>query len=327
MKLLGLAAALTAFAAMVTAANAVDLDPQLPAYKTVSGVSGQIKAAGSDTMGNLMKQWAAGFKTLYPDIKIEIESKGSSTAPPALVAGVSQIGPMSRGMNGDEIAAFQKKFGYAPSSLPVAVDALAVYVNKDNPLQCLTIQQVDQIFSKDHWNSNGINIDTWGGVGLTGEWATKPIARFGRNSLSGTHETFKAAVLNNGEFKDDVKQQPDSSAVVQMVANDKSAIGYSGIGYLVDSVRAVPLAASVAGKCYDTSAESAYSGNYPLSRYLYLYLNKDPNQPLDPVLAEFVKYIVSKDGQAGTIKEGFYPVVNTTRRKALTTLGISTETN
>lgn len=327
MRLLGPAAALSAFVAMVTGANAVDLDPQLPAYKAVSGVSGQIKAVGSDTLGNLMKQWAEGFKALYPDLKIEIESKGSSTAPPALVDGASQIGPMSRAMNGDEIAAFQKKFGYAPSSAPVAVDALAVYVNKNNPLQCLTLQQVDQIFSKDHWNSNGIEVKTWGGVGLTGEWATKPIALFGRNSISGTYETFKAAVLYNGEFKDEVKQQPDSSTVVQMVANDKSAIGYSGIGYLTDGVRAVPLATSVASKCYDTSAESAYSGNYPLSRYLYLYVNKNPKQPLDPVVAAFIKYIVSEDGQAGTIKEGFYPVTNAIRMKALTTLGISTETN
>jgi phosphate transport system substrate-binding protein len=326
-KLLGPAAVLTTVVAMVTGANAVDLDPQLPAYKAVSGISGQIKTVGSDTLGNLMKQWAEGFKALYPDLRIEIESKGSSTAPPALAEGASQIGPMSRAMNGDEIAAFQKKFGYAPSSLPVAVDALAVYVNKDNPLQCLTIQQVDQIFSKDHWNSNGINIDTWGGAGLTGEWAAKPIARFGRNSLSGTYETFKAAVLYNGEFKDDVKQQPDSSTVVQMVAGDESAIGYSGIGYLTYSVRAVPLAASVGSKCYDTSAKSAYSGDYPLSRYLYLYLNKNPKQPLDPLVAEFVKYIVSKDGQAGTIKEGFYPITSAARMKALTTLGISTEAN
>ena len=327
MKTLAPAAALTAFVAMATAASAVDLDPQLPAYKAVSGVSGQIKAIGSDTMGNLMKNWAEGFKALYPDLKIEIESKGSSTAPPALVDGGSQIGPMSRAMNGDEIAAFQKKFGYTPASLPVAVDALAVYVNKDNPIQCLTVQQVDQIFSRDHWNSNGIEVKTWGGVGLTGEWATKPIALFGRNSISGTYETFKATVLYKGEFKDEVKQQPDSATVVQMVANDKSAIGYSGIGYLTNGVRAVPLAASVESKCYDTSAESAYSGNYPLARYLYIYSNKNPKQALDPALAEFIKYIVSKDGQAGTIKEGFYPITNATRMKALTTLGISTETN
>jgi phosphate transport system substrate-binding protein len=232
---------------------------------------------------------------------------------------------MSRPMESGEVEAFNKKYGYAPTSLPVAVDALAVYVNKDNPLQCLTLQQVDQIFSKDHWNSGGIDVKTWGGVGLTGEWATKPISLFGRNSGSGTYETFKETVLYKGEFKNELKEQPDSSTVVQMVAGDKSAIGYSGIGYLTPGVRAVPLAASVSRKCYDTSPESAYSGGYPLSRYLYIYLKKDPKQPLDAVATEFLKYVLSKDGQSGTIKSGFYPITNATRTKALGALGIAVD--
>jgi phosphate transport system substrate-binding protein len=274
-----------------------------------------------------MKQWAEGFKELYPNVNIELDSKGSATAPPALLEGTSQLGPMSRPMESGEVAGFEKKYGYVPASAPVAVDALAVYVNKDNPLKCLTLQQVDQIFSKDHWNIGGINVKTWGGVGLTGEWATKPIALFGRNSASGTYETFRETVLYKGDFKDELKEQPDSSTVVQMVADDKSAIEDSGIGYLTAGVRPVPLAASIADKCYDTSAESAYSGKYPLSRYLYIYLNKNPKQPLDLTAAEFIKYILSRDGQAGTIKAGFYPITNTIRMKSLTALGISTEAN
>jgi phosphate transport system substrate-binding protein len=325
MKLLSSATTLATGVAMITSAMALDLDPQLPAYKAVSGLSGQMKSVGSDTLSTLMKQWTDGFKELYPDVRIEVESKGSTTAPPALIGGVSQLGPMSRSMESEEVDAFSKKYGYGPTSLPVAVDALAVYVNKDNPVQCLTLQQVDQIFSKDHWNSGGIDVKTWGGVGLTGEWATKPISLFGRNSESGTYETFKETVLYKGEFKNELKEQPDSSTVVKMVAGDKSAIGYSGIGYLTPGVRAVPLAAAISSKCYDTSAESAYSGGYPLSRYLYIYLNRDPKQPLNPIAAEFLKYILSKDGQSGTIKGGFYPITNATRVKALQTLGISAD--
>jgi phosphate transport system substrate-binding protein len=323
MKLLGFAAVLTVSAAMAASAMALDLDPQLPAYKPVNGLSGKITSVGSDTLSTLMKQWTEGFKALYPDVKIDGESKGSGTAPPALIEGVSQLGPMSRPMESGEVEAFSKKYGYAPTSVPVAVDALAVYVNKDNPLQCLTLQQVDQIFSKDHWNSGGVDVKTWGGVGLTGEWATKPISLFGRNSASGTYETFKETVLYKGEFKDELKQQPDSSKVVQMVAGDKAAIGYSGIGYLTSGVRALPLAASISGKCYDTSSESTYSGQYPLSRYLYIYLNRNPKQTLEPVAAEFLKYALSRDGQTGTIKGGFYPITNATRLKALGALGIS----
>ena len=231
MKLLALATALTASVIMATGAVALDLDPELPAYKAVRGLSGPIKSVGSDTLSTLMEKWADGFKALYPSVTIEIESKGSSTAPPALLEGTSQLGPMSRSMSSEEITAFDKKFAYGPASTPVAVDALAVYVNKDNPIECLTLQQVDQIFSKDHWNSWGVNVETWGGVGLTGDWATRPIALFGRNSASGTYETFKKSVLREGEFKDALKEQPDSPTSYEWLPaiSPRSDIPASGI--------------------------------------------------------------------------------------------------
>jgi phosphate transport system substrate-binding protein len=326
-KLLKIVGAMAASLVCVTGAFAVDLDGALPAYKTAGGLSGHMTSVGSDTLGNLMSRWAEGFKALYPGVQIEVESKGSSTAPPALVEGVAQIGPMSRPMDMGEIEAFTKNFGYPASSLPVAVDALAVYVNKDNPVQCVTLQQVDQIFSKDHWNSGGINIKTWGDAGLTGDWASRPISMFGRNSLSGTFEVFKESVLRHGDFKDELKQQPDSSTVVQMVAADKSAIGYSGIGYRTDSVRAVALADPSSGNCYEPSSEFANSGKYPLARYLRIYFNKDPKQPLDATVAEFIKYIISKDGQTITMKAGFYPISNALRTHSLQALGIQTDTN
>ena len=327
MKLLFFAAMMAANMAFSAAATAVELDPQLPSYKTVGSLAGQIKSVGSDTMGELMKQWAEGFKGLYPNVTIDADAKGSSTAPTALVEGASQLGPMSRSMEKKEANAFQSKYGYPPASTPVAVDALAIYVNKDNPIQCLTVQQVDQIFSKDHWNSGGINITTWGDAGLTGDWANRPITLFGRNSQSGTHQIFKEIVLYNGEFKNELKEQPGSSEVVQNVAGDKYAIGYSGIGFLNSGVRAVPLAASQGDKCYDTSAESAYGGKYPLARYLYVYFNKNPSQALDPSIEEFLKYVLSKDGQAITIKAGFYPITNSVRMNNLRRLGILTDSN
>ena len=321
MKLLRLASALFVAGLLSGAAGAFDLNSALPAYKPVAGISGQIKAVGSDTLGVLMRTWADKFKALYPDVKIEIESKGSATAPPALTEGAAQIGPMSRPMSEEEIDAFQKKFGYYPASTPVAVDEIAVFVNKDNPIQCLTIPQLDQIFSKTHLYSGGINADKWGAVGLTGEWASKPIALFGRNAQSGTHEIFVNDVLAHGEFKDNLKEEAGSEGVVAAVAADKYAIGYSGIGYLTDGVRAVPLAATAASKCADASFESALSGKYPLERFLYIYLNKDPKKPLEPAVQEFVKYILSKDGQAETMKAGVYPLVNATRMAGMKHIG------
>ncbi len=300
MKLRLIATALAANLLATTAAIA--LDSNLPAYQAVSGISGQIKSVGSDTLNNEMELWAKGFEGLYPGVKIDIEGKGSATAPPALLEGEAQFAPMSRPMNAGEVDAFEKKYGYKPAHFRVAADALAIYVNKDNPIPCLTMQQVDQIFSATRQGSGSRSIDTWGGVGLTGEWAKKPIAIYGRNSLSGTYEFFRSTVLYHGEYKESVKQQPGSAEVVRNVANDKFAIGYSGLGYKTEGVRTVPLAAYDGRECYDTTAEATYSSKYPVSRYLYIYLNKAPDESLDLLRTEFIKYILSKDGQTLTEK-------------------------
>ena len=327
MKTLSFASSILIGVTLVTRAHALDVDPQFPAYKPVSVGSAQIKSVGSDTLGELMRNWADDFSKLNPNMKIDVESKGSGTAPSALLDGVSQLGPMSRPMRSEEYEPFEKKYGYHPASFPVAVDALAIYVNKENPIECLTIEQLDQIFSKTHLYSGGKNVTTWGDVGLTGDWATRPISLFGRNSASGTYDTFVGAVLRHGEFKDELKEQPGSAEVVKMVAGDKYAIGYSGIGYLTDGVRTVPLAAVPGDKCFDTSPASTYSGNYPLARYLYIYLNKAPGKALDPAILEFAKFILSRDGQTETIKSGFYPITEPLRSKALQVLGVSNASN
>jgi phosphate transport system substrate-binding protein len=327
MSLKAIAAALVTSTVMVTGAIAVDLDPALPAYKAVSGISGQLKSIGSDTLNNEMTLWAEGFKAQYPNVKIEIEGKGSSTAPPALVEGTSQFGPMSRPMKAKEIEAFEKKYGYKPSNFRVAVDSLAVYVHKDNPLKCMTMQQVDAVFSKTRKGGADKDIKTWGDLGMTGEWASRPISLYGRNSASGTYGYFKEVALFEGDYKDEVKEQPGSSTVVQGVASDKFAMGYSGIGYKTADVRAVPLAAKPGDKCYEADAANAYSGDYPIARFLYIYVNKNPNQPLDPLRAEFIKYALSKQGQTETIKGGYFPITNAIRLEDLKALGIDTLAN
>jgi phosphate transport system substrate-binding protein len=308
---------------MLATPAALALDASLPAYQTVKGLSGEIKSVGSDTLDREMELWAKGFKERYPSVKIEIEGKGSATALSALLAGDSQFGPMSRPMTGAESDAFEKKFGYKVSNFRVAVDALAVYVNKDNPIECLTMEQVDRIFSSTRKGSGGKSIDTWGNVGLTGDWASKPISLYGRNTISGTYEFFRQTALYNGDYKPEVKQQVGSEAVVEGVAGDKFAIGYSGLGYKADSVRSVPLSLFFGGKCYDTSSEATLSGKYPLARYLYIYVNKKPGETLDPLRGEFIKYILSKDGQTQTEKGGYYPITEEIREAELHRLGLS----
>jgi len=302
------AAALFGIALPATAQ--VALDPALPAYTPVSGVSGNLKSIGSDTLNNLMTLWAEGFNAKYPAVKIEIEGKGSSTAPPALVAGTAQFGPMSRPMKGAEVDQFEKKYGYKPGVVRSAVDALAVFVHKDNPIKCLSLQQIDAVFSKTRKGGMDKDVPTWGALGLTGEWADKPISLYGRNSASGTYGYFKEVALFNGDYKDSVKEQPGSSTVVQGVASDKFAMGYSGIGYKTADVRAVPVSAKTGDKCAEATADEAYAGNYPLARFLYIYVNINPNEKIDPLRAEFIKFIYSKEGQQVVIKDGYFPVTS-----------------
>jgi len=283
-------------------------DSNWAGYAKVSGVSGNLNSIGSDTLNNLMTLWAEGFRKQYPNVKIQIEGKGSSTAPPALIEGTAQLGPMSRKMKGKEIDAFEAKFGYKPTAFPVAVDALAVYVNKDNPVQGLTIEQVDAVFSKTRRHGYKENIASWGQLGLTGRFADTPISIYGRNSASGTYGFFKDAVLENGDYKDEVKEQPGSASVVQGVTEDQAGIGYSGIGYRTSGVRALPLSMKAGEPFVEPTYENATSGGYPLSRYLFVYVNKAPNQALSPIVREFLKYVYSREGQKVVIKDGYFPM-------------------
>ena len=299
------------------AAAQVKVDPGLPSYRAVSGVSGNISSVGSDTLNNLMTHWAETFRKFYPNTQVQVEGKGSSTAPPALISGTAQLGPMSRAMKGSEVDQFEKRYGYRPTQLRVAVDALAVFVNKDNPVKCLSLGQVDAVFSKTRRRGASEDIVTWGQLGLGGEWASRPISLYGRNSASGTYGFFKEHVLLNGDFKDSVKEQPGSASVVQSVTVDRFAMGYSGIGYATAGVRAVPLADRDGGKCVEAVADNAYSGSYPLARFLYVYENKAPGRPLDPLTREFVRLIFSREGQEAVVKDGYFPVPASVAREEL----------
>lgn len=300
------AAALVLAAAAPLAAEPAKVDPAIQPYAKVSGVSGNLSSIGSDTLNNLMTFWAEGFQKQYPNVRIQIEGKGSSTAPPALISGTAQLGPMSRPMKAEEIDEFEKKYGYKPSLLRVAVDGLAVYVNKDNPLDKLTLQQVDAIFSKTR-KMGAKDIKTWGDLGLAGEWASRPLSLYGRNSASGTYGFFKEVALAKGDFKDTVKEQPGSASVVQGVTEDKWGIGYSGIGYRTSGVKPLALAGKD-GSAYTVEPEDVLAGKYPLSRFLYVYYNQAPNKPLDPLVREFLKFVASREGQEIVVKDGYLPI-------------------
>jgi len=273
----------------------------------VSGISGNLNSIGSDTLNNVMTFWAEGFKKVYPNVNIQIEGKGSTTAPPALIEGTAQLGPMSRPMKGTETDAFEAKYGYKPTQLRTALDSLAVFVHKDNPIKGLTLAQVDSIFSKTQ-RCKGADAKTWGDVRADGAWAGAPLSLYGRNSASGTYGFFKEHALCNGDYKDTVKEQPGSASVVQGVSEDRNGVGYSGIGYTTSGVRAVPLAAKEGEPFHEATYPNVLNGSYPLSRFLFVYINRAPGKPLDPLVKEFAKFVLSKEGQGIVIKDGYYPL-------------------
>lgn len=289
-------------------AQAVQVDPGLPAYQRAAGVSGNFTSVGSDTLNNLMTLWAEEFKRLYPNVNIQIQGAGSSTAPPALTEGASNFGPMSRLMTAREVEGFEKKHGYKPTPVGVAIDALAVYVNKDNPIKGLSIEEVDAVMSVGRKCGAAADVTKWGQLGLPGEWANRDIAMYGRNSVSGTYGFYKEVALCKGDFKRNVAEQPGSASVVQSVATQLNAIGYSGIGYKTSGVRALPLSKKKGEPFVEPDAKHAIDGTYPLARVLYVYVNKKPNQPLPPLEREFFKMVLSKQGQEVVIKDGFVPV-------------------
>ena len=310
-------------AVLATTAMAEDkIDPALADYKVVSGVSGNLSSVGSDTLANLMTLWAEEYKRLYPNINIQIQAAGSSTAPPALTEGTANLGPMSREMKGEEIAAFESKYGYKPTAVAVAIDALAVYVNKDNPIKALSLPQVDAIFSATRKCGYPDDVTVWGQLGVTGGMAGSPIQIYGRNSVSGTYGFFKEHALCKGDFKNNVNEQPGSASVVQSVTKSINGIGYSGIGYKTAGVRAVPL--SREGEDFiEATTENAVKGKYPLSRFLFVYVNKNPNKPLSPLEREFFRMVLSRLGQAVVIKDGYVPLTAAMINKELAKLGIT----
>lgn len=292
---------------ILTGTTAASPPPQsaLPAYTRDLGISGNLTSIGSDTLNNLMALWAETFNHYYPGVNIQIQGVGSATAPPALIEGTALFAPMSRPMRHHELAAFERRHGYAPLQLPVAVDRLAIFVHQDNPLPGLTLAELDGLFSATRRRHPAPAITHWGQLGLEGSWNSRDIALFSRNAVSGTYGFFKERVLLGGDFRTSINEQPGSAAVVQSVASSLNGIGYAGVGYLNAGVRAVPLAEQAQGPFLLPTDDSA---DYPLSRQLYLYVNKPPQQPLSPLAREFINMIYSREGQEAVLRDGYLPL-------------------
>lgn len=291
-----------------SASEAMTLDTRLVSYTAAGELSGVIRSVGSDTLLNTVTLWSRAFGARYPEVQFEIDGRGSATGPPALLAGDADIAPMSRAMDEKEIAAFTARHGYPPLGICFGVDGLGVFVHKDNPIEQLTLPQVDAIFSDTLELEYDAAITNWSQLVRIGEWSDAPIEKYGRDELSGTHGFFRSTALAGGVFRDDVTQLPGSAAVIHKIAQDPFAIGYSGVAYRTPGVKAVAIARDPEGPYYSWGTARFFSSDHPLARRVYVYVNRAPGEPLEPALKEFLRFALSLEGQELVLKDGFVPI-------------------
>lgn len=285
------------------------LDSKIAPYQVAAPVKGAVDIEGSETMKPMTESWASDLRLLYPGLTITVTNTGSETGLARLMEGKAQIAAMSRRMTPPEIVEFTREFGYEPTEVPVAVDALAVFVHKDNPIEGLTLAELDAIFSKERRRGLKYPVNSWGDVILfAGEWKEAPIRLYGRNGNSGTAAFFREHVLNGADLKKTMVVGAGSASVVVELMKDRFGIGFSGIGYQTSGIRPVPLASVQGGRYVEPNFQTAMDGSYPLRRNLYLYINRPPKTALPPPVTEFVKYALSQQGQQIVIDHGYYPL-------------------
>jgi phosphate transport system substrate-binding protein len=291
----------------VPAAARLRADPRTPEYQKIDRLAGKIRSNGSSTLSNLLNRWATDFKLIYPEVEIEVSGGGSGAALPALLEGRAELAPVSRAMKKDEIAKFQAKFGYEPTQLIVGLDALAVYVNKNNPLKQLSLKQLDAIYSITR-KRGGEPIKFWGQLGLDGEWRDREIVLKGPSPAMGMHSVFREMALEGGDFRYDLRGEPVATSIVQGVGATDAAIGFASYFYDTKRARALAIGANDNGPFYEPTHANCVSGAYPMTRFLYIYVNKPPGKPLNALAAHFLAFACSKQGQETAARDGNYPL-------------------
>lgn len=299
---------LCALAGTATAQLKPELDAQIAAYQPGSPASGLLSIGGSDTMQPIVEAWTEELRRRHKDLKFTIKTAGSETGLAALLEHRAQVAAMSRRMTAVEIGEFVKEYGYEPAEVPVAIDALAVFVHKDNPIQGLSLDELDSMFCNQRRRGLKYAADEWGLVGLTDEWFSQPVRIYGRNGTSGTSQFFREEVCKGGTFRSHFIKGAGSAAVILDIEKDRLGIGFSAIGYKTSGVRALPIASVQGGRYVEPSFQTAMDGSYPLRRNLYLYLDKNPKSQLSTAMSELVKFALSAQGQQIVLDQGYFPL-------------------
>ena len=297
------------------------LDPALSAYHPSTKLSGSLKMVGPDVMVNLMKLWVGKFEEVNPDVKVAIESVAPGASIAGLTDGSAQLAPAARELFPAETAPFEQKYGYQPYAIragvgsyrtPGKTSALAFFVNKENPIENLSMAQLDAIYSSTRRRGYKNDITTWGQLGVKGEWADKPIVAYEVKRPNGQSAFLGERVLANGEYKDGIRALPPSGAgnvfkeIVERITADRYAIGYATFADATPGVKPLGLSETEGGPYFKGTFDEVASMKYPLSRFIYIFVNRPPGKPLDRLLREFLNFVLSREGQDALVKEGFF---------------------
>lgn len=296
-------------------AYSANVDPSIPPYKPVKQLSGALKGVESNTVTELLQSWIDGFRKIYPEVRFQVDIGGSGQGGPRLTAGTADFAFISREMMGREVTPFIDKFGRLPLAVAVAggsyadrafTDCIVFIVNKDNPLNSISFDQLDAIYSATRNRGYKEPITTWGQLGLTGDWADKPIHPWGVEVPNGYDTFVNMRVMANGQWKNTLG--PHTVIPLSgIVAADKYAISYTGLAWNDNpNTKVLDLAVHDGGPYHKANFDEVAAQTYPLSRVIYMFLNRDPEKPIDPVLEEFIKYCLSQQGQQAVVKDAIY---------------------
>lgn len=306
----------------LAAGPASPVDPSLPVYRPGEQLSGKITLVGSNTMSQVASLWIEGFRQFHPNVEFDNQIKGSANAVSSVIHEEATFGLLTRSIHPQEVAAFEQKFGHPPTVLTPTYEPIAVYAHESNPIEGLTIQQLDAIFSTTRLRGAAAAATTWGDLGLRGEWASRPIVLQGRSSDTGSVVFFREAVLAGGAYRRDIVDHPSNVDLVKGVAGDPGAIGFAGRTYMLPGVKTIPLSAGDGAPCVDVHSVEATQGQYPLIRPLQLVVNQAPGADLPPLQREFLKYVFSRLGQEDVLRAGFQPISGRPAEIALDAVGL-----
>jgi phosphate transport system substrate-binding protein len=280
------------------------VDDAIPPYHATGSAKGTIRAVGGTSSMMLLSRAADAFRQIEPEFRAEFTAGGSSTGPPALLAGTSSMITMSRPLNDAEVAAFTAKYHYAPTAVPVAEGAITIFVHRDNPVAALSLTQLRQMFTRER-QPDGNVIDHWDEVGVGGKWSDRPINLYRMDDRRGETSIFRERALGGADYSALAEAEMTASSAVQAVAVDRNGIAFAPTFFRCLGVRTVPLIGAD-GQPYLPTGPHCRDGRYPLAREFYIYLNKAPGKPLDAATTEFLRFVLSRDGQQTMIESGVF---------------------